>query len=331
MAGTPKDHYVPQLYLDAFAIEGARQENPHIFQYMEGKIVSPRISDVASEKHFYTFTEKESGKKSREIDNVLKMSEDPSAEPIRKIIENGNLDLTDDERAALSIFFAMLIVRTPGFIKTLKSIAGEALKEMQALRAMHPSSFKKDLAEAGVELTEEEFEKQRKFVIEKKYHVDFSNDAYFLGQGLSVSRDLAEWYYQNKAWHLLISDSEKVFVTSDNPVSIYRPNFGNPMMNGGNKHGTLFIPISPKHALLLRDAPYKSEVLRVSRGRVASLNENTMRFSDKYIFSNLSSKQIADQYVRVGKAEFQQINTKRHKFAPFVFFTPPPIPDEPSF
>lgn len=56
--GKPKDHYVPQFYLDAFAIEGPGMKNPHIYQYMENKIVASRISDVASEKIFIRLKKK---------------------------------------------------------------------------------------------------------------------------------------------------------------------------------------------------------------------------------------------------------------------------------
>jgi hypothetical protein len=52
MSKTGKDHYVPQMYLNGFAIDPS-QENPHIHQYMEDKIVSPAIKDVASHHDRY--------------------------------------------------------------------------------------------------------------------------------------------------------------------------------------------------------------------------------------------------------------------------------------
>ena len=331
MAGTPKDHYVPQFYLDAFAIEGPGMDKPHIYQYMPEETVSPRISDVASEKHFYTVEEKDTGKPLRDLDDILSMSEGPASVPLKRIITEGKIDLSDEERADLAIFFSLLAVRTPGFMNTQKSMVGEVMKEIMTLKAEHKEHFKRSHEHAGLNLNEAELEDQRRFVLEKRYDIQFNNNGYFLAQGLGVSQEVAEWYYEHKFWHLLISDSDKVFITSDNPVSIYRPNFGNTLMNGGYKHGTLVVSISPRHALLLRDLPHGSPVLEVSSSRVEKMNENTMRFSNDYVFSNLNSRKIAEMYRQIGNKGFQQIEAKRHNFAPYVFFMPPPIPAEPLF
>src|SRR3989344_2084139 len=295
MAGTPKDHYVPQFYLDAFAVEGPGKGESHIYQYMHDRTVSPRISDVASEKHFYTVKEKDTGKPLRDIDTILTMSEGPASTPLKKIITEERIDLSNEEMSDLSIFLAFLAVRTPGAMNAQKSMAEEAMKEMMALEATSKEGFRKSNEDAGLHLSELELEEQRRFILEKRYKVEFNNKGYFLAQGLGVAQEIAG-YYEHKFWHLLISDSDRVFITSDNPISIYRPNFGNQLMNGGNKHGTLVIPISPRHALLLRDLPHGSPVLGVSSSRVEKMNENTIRFSNDYVFSNLNSRKIAEMY-----------------------------------
>ena len=327
----PKDHYVPQFYLDAFAIEGPAQENPHIFQYMPDKIVSPRIKDVTSERHFYTLKDKETGEDMRDLDKFLTDTEDLATGPLKKIIEAEEIDLEDKEFAALSTFFALLAIRTPGFINGQQSMSEETIKEMMALDAMDINRMRKSYEEAGIFLSDEDLKQQQKFVLKKEYSVKFGNKGYFLAQGLKVAHDLAQWYYERKHWHLLISDSERVFLTSDCPISIYRPIFVHPAMNAGYGNGTLFIPISPKIAILLRDMPHKNQKIGLNRTRVDEFNKNTARFSTNYVFSNLKSKQIHEMYKKTQNKEFQKIKVRRHKSAPYIFMGSKPVPEEPLF
>lgn len=328
-SATPKDHYVPQFYLDDFSIEGPDNKDPHIYQYMKDKIVPARIKDVASEKHFYTFKNKETGEPNREIDDFFTKIESNASSPLKKIIKGETLDLTDQEFEHLSIFFAVLAVRTPGFIKAQESFAGEAIKEFYALDSMNKEKLKKRYDEVGIAFTDQELDEQQKFILEKNYTVSFNDSrAYFLGNGLKVACELAEWYYQRKHWHLIISDSPTVFVTSDNPISIYRPIYVPPVQNAGYGNGTLLIPISPKYALLLRDLPLKQKIIKLSSQKIININKNTMQFSDNYIFSNLESKKIFDLYKSVGNKKFQKTNVTRMTRAPYVFMGPPQVPKE---
>jgi hypothetical protein len=327
----PKDHYVPQMYLDAFALEGPGQDRPHIFQYMKDKVVSPRISDVASEKHFYTVKEKETGAGYRGIDDIYTQIEGLAAEPLKKIIGQEDVNIEPQEAANLAAFFALLATRTPGFINGMKSMSEEALKEHMAIDAMNADRLRESMKKAGMEMSEKELKEYQEFVIEKRYNVDFGNKGYFLGQGIKIAQELAQWFYERKHWHLLVSDSERVFLTSDNPVSIFRPVNVPPAMSAGYRNGTLLIPISPKLALLLRDLPHDKQKIKLSRDRVDRLNQNTMDFSTNYVFSNLKSKQIHSRYARTETGRYEKTTVKRHKWAPYIFMGPPPVPEEPRF
>ena len=327
----PKDHYIPQSYLDSFAIEGPGNVTPHIYQYMKDKIVSPRIKDVASEKHFYTLKTDGLDIDSRDIDKYFTEIEGLAAGPLRKIIETEAINLEFNELADLSTYFALLAIRTPGFINAQQSMSEESIKEIMALRSLDIGQMKESYKKAGINLSDNELKEQQKFIQSKEYSVSFGNKDHFLAQGINVAQDLAKWYYEKKYWYLLISDSDRVFVTSDNPISVYRPVFVHPVMNAGYGSGTLFIPITPKLAILLRDKPYENQIMRLSRNRVDEFNKNTARFSTNYIFSNLKSKHIHEMYKRTGGKEFQKTIVKHHKFGPYIFFGPPPVPEEPLF
>jgi hypothetical protein len=319
------------MYLDAFAVEGPGHERPHIYQYMKERVVSPRISDVASEKHFYTVKDKQTGADYRGIDDLYTHVEGLAAGPLKKIIQGEEINLEPQEQANLATFFALLVTRTPGFLNGVRSMSEEVMKEHMATDAMNTDGLRASMKKAGIELSEKEFKEYQEFVINKQYKVDFGNKGYFLAHGVRAAEEFSRWYYERKHWHLLVSDSERVFLTSDNPVSIFRPVYVPPAMNAGFGNGTLLIPISPKLAILLRDLPHKKQKIKLSRERVDVLNQNTMDFSTDYIFSNLNSKQVHGKYKKTETKRYQKTTVKRHKWAPFTFMGPPPVPEEPLF
>lgn len=328
-SSTPKDHYVPQFYLDAFAIEGAGAKTPHIYQYMDDNVVQPRIKDVASEKHFYTFKDKLTGAPIRDIDNFFSQVESNASNPLKKIINEENINLTDQELEHLSIFLAVLAVRTPGFIKSQESLREEAIKEFQAFQATNKDFLKRKYEEAGVKLTDQQLDEQQKFALKKEYSISFPNSKdFFLGTGLKYSMEFSEWYYQIKHWHLIIADNRDFFITSDNPFSVYRPVYVPPIYNAGYGNGTLIITISPKLALLLRDLPLKDKIIKVNSYFVKKINKNIIRFSDNYIYANKKSQKIETLFRKTARKAFQKSKVTRIGWAPFVMMGPPPVPEE---
>ncbi len=330
MSATPKDHYVPQCYLDAFAIEGPGKKEPHIYQYMPDGIVSARIKDVASEKHFYTFPHKKTGAPMREVDELLTHIEGLASPVIKKIIQEGELNLSEEEHKNLAIFISMLVIRTPGFIKSQESVEEEGTKEFMAIKALNKEKFHKDWKEMAEDsLSEEDIEKQRQIIINKKYSIEFPNSkGHFMARGVKTAERLANYYYYLKKLHLLYSDSEQVLITSDNPVSVYRPVYVPPAMNAGYANGTLLVPIGPCFALLLRDKSLGKNKIKLSGERIKLVNKNIIHFSDNYVFSNLKSKKIFEVYKNEGGKHFQKTKTTRMKSGPYTFFTSGPVPKE---
>src|SRR5690606_20200600 len=115
--------------------EGAGAKEPHIYQYMDEKIVFSRIRDVAAEKKFYTFKHKETGEPVRDVDETFTMVEGWVAPILKKIIETDSIELSGEERGRMSIFISFLVIRTPGYIKLLESLEAEVTKEFMAMNA----------------------------------------------------------------------------------------------------------------------------------------------------------------------------------------------------
>lgn len=329
--GIPKDHYVPQMYLDAFAIEGPGCDRPHIYQYMEHEVVQPRIKDVASEKHFYTTTHRETGEKSRGVDDIYTAAEEAAAGPLKHLIQSEDIKLSDNDREHLAVFLALLATRTPGFLRAAKSLAQEATKELMAANASDLDRLRKDTKKAGLDLTENRLAELHKMLTERDYLIDYGNKDYFLGRGLKSAIDLSRIYFGAKQWHLVKSMTNRVFVTSDAPVSIFRPSYVPPAMNAGYGNGTIFIPVSPKLGLLLRDIPFRQSRIEISEKWVDRFNLNTMNFSEKFAFSNIKSKQIFGMYKKANKGAYRDVRASQMKWAPYTLFQTKSVPVEPGF
>lgn len=332
MTKTSKDHYVPQFYLDAFACEGPGFKTPHIWQYDVEQVVSPRIKDVASEKNYYSFKNKETGEKDRTIDDLFTQIEGWAAPIIQKIINEETSNLLDEEIEKLSIFLAFLVVRTPGFQKHLESLEEEMTKELMALSASDSENFHKKCLELNIAFDENKIEELRQSIIGKKYRIGFGNKGYFMAHGLKHAQDLVEIFYGMKQWHLVKSKKEQIFVTSDHPVSLYRARHVPFQLGGGYMHGTIFLPISPHHGLLLRDVSLEKTEIAIDAKKINEINMNTMRHADNYIYANIKSKKIHNTFKLTGSKRFQKIRVSRHEFAPYVFMGPEnQIPIDPFF
>jgi len=54
-------------------------------------------------------------------------------------------------------------------------------------------------------------------------------------------------YIFHKEWHVLDSNCSRVFITSDNPVALIRPENLPPFYGVGIANGHIVMPISPKN------------------------------------------------------------------------------------
>lgn len=329
--GKSKDHYVPQFYLDAFAIEGAGEKQPHIYQYMDGQVVSPRISDVASEKDYYTFVLNEGGKDivTRDVDDFFTNIEDSAASVIQRIIQEESLNITKEEKGKAAVFFATLAVRTPGFLNLAQALHGTAMKEIGMARAENKEVLAEDVREAGMKIDDKQLDELHDFVMKGEYEITFSKEskAYFVAKGLEDAKRLSNMYF-NKFWHLLVVNGKIPLLTSDNPVSIYRPKYIPAIYNAGYGSGVIVIPLSPRVAVLIRDEPLRKGILPINKYMVKHLNRNTVRFSNEFVFGNVHTSQFERLFNETRRRAYQEVKAVKVGWAPYTFMSTGVAPEE---
>jgi len=92
-------------------------------------------------------------------------------------------------------------------------------------------------------------------------------------------------YIFHKEWHVLDSNCSRVFITSDNPVALIRPENLPPFYGVGIANGHIVMPISPKKCLLLVNGDKNPSTIKLNRENVDYINKHLMFFcSSIYIF-----------------------------------------------
>jgi hypothetical protein len=110
-----------------------------------------------------------------------------------------------------------------------------------------------------------------------------------------------------KKWHILESNSNRIFITSDNPVSLIRPRNLPPFYGVGFLTGNIAVPFSPYRCLLLKNDENKKGYLKINKDYVNFFNSHTMFYAHKFIYSNLLSKDIENTFNKTKEGASERI------------------------
>jgi len=314
-------HWVPQTYLNRFAIDPL-VKHPKIFKYRKnGKIFPDNISKVASKKNFYIFTDKKTKEESADLENAFSQLEGEYKISSDKLLLNKNFNKFENrDRAVMSEFLAYSFVRTPAFIDRIRTLVLEVFKlHILADNEKEKTQLFEKLKKEFPAMTDDEAIKNINEFYSNTDQLKLKGGKwYFLKMALRQSTLLKKMAYEKK-WHILIAEGNDFFITSDNPLVIQASRDFPVLQNAGFMNGTIILTLSPKIALLLRNNPSLSDVINLTKDQVDSVNKSVMKNSDDCIFSNINSEQLLSDYLSVLKDRKEAVTVRKHKFAPYVF------------
>lgn len=263
------DHYVPRFYLKNFKAAVGK-----LWCYERG--VRPSlmgVRSVACIEEYYSIKAKHLEKDKRHIDKFITQLESSAAPLYKRFIESDKkIILTTLQKENLSIFFAHLVTRNPNFRETTKNIGMAIYKEIAKTNAENS----KVVEEAKIEFFIEESE---------------GADDWHLGTELEMTLILSN-ILRKKSWHIVESSTSRVFITSDNPVTLLPPSVDFDFRRGlGFENAIVALPLTPKRCLLMSDRPGRADIIQVGRPSVNEVNEKIIYNAHKQVFSNLLSKE----------------------------------------
>ncbi len=323
-------HYVPKCYLDNFLCEKSKNK---IYGYKRGgEIIKSNIKNIAAKNNLYTFIDKTTGEKINTVEEMFGIIEGAACPVIKKIITNQNLNLIDADRGAIAQFTAFLVTRNLYFKDQQKRITTELIKQISIERAKHKGSYKQSFKDAGITFkNEKEFEDLRASVLnfDKHFKVNISGgDGYFMKVAVSIAMELTYTLYFNK-WHLLINNGSRVFITSDNPVTLWGLKSVPKQFRSGFKYASILLTLSPNTALLIRNNLLSKTIITLNREKIDYLNQSIMKGSDKFIYANQKSKDLYTKYLDLSKHP-NQVEVHNIKWAPYIITQSPEVDIEPS-
>lgn len=286
MSTPRKHHYLPQFYLEGFKIEPDRGKKPHIWQIEKSADqahYSPAIEDTGCIRDYHSvdFTNEDPDHKT--IEGQLSKIEAEQAGLVRTIRETQRIDAS--QVAPLSAFMSLMRFRVPAFAghieKSLRSVVLDSFKIMYHAGAFRtpPPELRKMFDSKG---------------IDDSLHVSISNwkilsHMFEVGLGSESIGLLAEYNY-----HVYSAKNASFFVTSDNPVALYHPNYDKirPYGVGLAMRGVeVTLPLSSDTLIRAgRELEPGSSVANVEE--VEEFNRRTIVMSERYVFACVVSTEL---------------------------------------
>jgi hypothetical protein len=297
-----RNHYIPKFYLKGFCDDKGRiwiyeKENP-------GNPIASSPNSTAVIKKLYHIENHTKGLD--ELENYFADSiEGPASRTFKgllakKIPHNG-------DREQLALFFGTLMTRTPSYISHLQQQQNNDLLKTIVATAEDKNNFNEAYREVHKDLSDEEIERDRKFILDKEYSLTLHRDI-ILNMMLYLGAQCAIHLMKMK-WALIETDEKNPFILSDNFMHLYHPSveqgyFG---FGLGMKGICVHIPISNLLSLMLvndsnfadglifnvndppltkNGDPINLELL------IKSLNNAVYIKSNKYVFANSNLEAI---------------------------------------
>jgi len=285
-----RHHYVPQFYMRNFKIDDSKSS---VFAYRRHKKPERRNTDtVAFRNNFNNYVDIKTGDINSELEKVFSVIEDKAKPLMDRILATEKVELDEKERANLAYFVATLHTRTVAYRNILKAQYVAMMKTMMGVFASNKNTFAKDAEGYQAGITSDQIEEVRHTFVNEKYEISFEDDDYFLGQSLDLANKIFP-YIAEKVWHVLKAPESQFFITSDSPLTIHRP-AGMPAIRGtgGIADGILFLPLSPRYALVLKNPGSPKPDMNMPKGSMGQFNYATVFYSNEYVFSDVLSKDV---------------------------------------
>ena len=243
---------------------------------------------------FYEVTIASTREKSEVVEQLFAQLEGDAKRIVDKLLaSDSSVALPAEEFSTLSYFIALLYLRGRSFRQKVHNLQTEFHKRLLKEEANDAAGFKALAQEVGYEMDEEKLEETRQLLSEFDKHftikVKRGEEGDLLRQMFEIAQPLSEQIFYKK-WQLYESQ-EKIFLTSDNPVTLMQYADLPHAKVRGFVTGIVALPLSPFRCLLLEPGRIQRE-LRLSlmeRNAVVNVNHSTMVNAHREVYSRFRS------------------------------------------
>lgn len=286
-------HYIPQLLLRRFTGDDMLLRR---LDKSMGKVDKVGVPSAASQEGFYTFDDA-GGLPNNDVEAYFGIIENHAARALRRMERNGKLSHPD--RATISIFLAMLWVRTPSAREQGEALSQEVFKLSAASFYADPDEFRRTYRKREGEgeaepRSDEEIEVFRLEVMDavqtggvKIHDPGGSNVMSIL---LESALESAERLYLHTSWGLMRA-GEGEFVMSDRAQAVFDPDRPFPWVMDApfsSLKSQTTTPISSESCLIVVPAPDRAhfQVKTITGAEVDEVNLRSFGWAGRSIFGS---------------------------------------------
>jgi hypothetical protein len=310
-----KQHYVPQCYLENWAIENTHQIN--VYDKVKKGDRQNNITDVASENYFYdidynkAFSEDEKRASNYSSDKLKELSRE-------QYIENFFADSIENE---LSMFLKYFKIKAEKFSKKKHFISKFMRKRFsiqlayQHIRTKATRTTIDGMSDCLQQMLIAMNASEKNI---KSFQTTKNSTKLIHGQIITDKNEIKKiaQTFNKYIWILAINKTNNEFYTTDNPIST-RPHIAHQFMSMSglaSKGVEVFYPISPQIILIMFEREYHKNIENLDRHYFIIDNEKTVDsynalsaiFSTRFIFSKSGDFQIINELLEAYPAIFDK-------------------------
>jgi Protein of unknown function (DUF4238) len=215
------------------------------------------------------------------------------------LLDSPRVDVTPKERKRLAAFIGTLGNRTPKTQAQLHNQHSIIVESLEDFFSDKEEFYRSERAH-GFSGTEDELEAVRLGLLDSAKRNFLQHDRTKTHDGLiETALELAEdteAIIEGRNWRFLKSTTSSVFITSDNPVVLCRPEEESLWQSIGLRRGSVLLPLSPQRCLLIDDNKRDNTIIPIDREKADRINQLVMVTAYETVFGNLSSKTIASAF-----------------------------------
>ena len=288
-------HIIPRSYLSGFVDPATPEgQEPFVWVYERGsgQPFARAPMKLALRSYYYSYTTP-GGEKDHGVEEALSRFEGAGIPVLRELAGGRDpSDLTDDERAAFSVFLGFIAVRVPRFRTLVESQAAELIKMVGQVAASDREHFERRIREAmtaaGREIPQD-VEAVRQFALSDQYTVEM-DPLLSLQTMLRLAPTIATYIFKYE-WRVLEAPTGTAFVTSDAPLVQVCTEQLPPPWGWGTGWETPWMeasfPLSPTSCLLI-SLHHPSGREAISPDIVSEVNLRTAAYADEQVYSSRS-------------------------------------------
>lgn len=295
-----RNHYLPRFYLKGFC-----DSNSRVWMYDKTNPMHPvdgAPGDMGLVKKLYHLENNENAKD--EIENYFeKTVETPASPAFKRLLNKEFPNKTDKQK--LSLFFGMLMVRTPVYIDSLRMQHSQELNTRAKAGASNKNYFHSVYKKIHPELDETAIEKDRDYILNNEISVE--NKDYTLATMVMLGLEIAP-LLQKMKWVLIETNKELPFITSDNFIHVSHPTLSTGFygLSLAMRDVCVYMPLSKNLSLLMVNRNNFNENVVYDINNPPNLNGNKINLKEliesynkkifceckKYVFADSDSEEL---------------------------------------